>query len=149
MSYDCLGHRAGPVGPLFFGLSRQGGESGGGRLPVDCFPEPKGEQGQQRPGNQCPEHQQDQQDQDGGPGGTLDQSLRFIGHEAPAGKQWHRCQGVGSQQRPSGVLTARGQHLPGFDRFCQLPMPPSATVVNRINLVPRELAEVIAKLMWV
>ena len=28
MSYDYLGHRAGPKGPLFFGFSRQGIKSG-------------------------------------------------------------------------------------------------------------------------
>ena len=80
---------------FFFGLSRQGGVSGGkrggGQLLAGCLPEPKAEQGQQHPGNQCPEHQQDQHHHDSGPGGTLDQSLCFIGHEAPAGKQRHRC----------------------------------------------------------
>ena len=128
MSYDCRGHRAGPKGPLFYGLSRQGGESGGkrggGQLLACCFPEPIGDQGHKHPGNQCPEHQQDQHHHDCGPGRTLDQSLRFIGHEAPAGKQRHRCRGFCSQERPSGVLTARGQHLPGSDRFCQRPIAP-------------------------
>ena len=78
------------------------------QLLPDRSPDPPPNYCQQRPRQQCPEDQKNQQDHTSTDDSALGQCLRLIGHKAPTGNQGHWVMGDSSSKTPVVIWWQEG-----------------------------------------